>query len=381
MAHDGGTPISKLPPASALDGSETFCCVQAGQTRKTRLSPTTSFLGAAVFCNQQIIPGGITQQVVIFSSKLWDTAGMVDLSGPVFTAPYTGFYRVEGWASWGQGNTSGTFRSVYIKDSNSFLISQNDAAPIVPDTDSQLVQPVVGTTSIGVGGTIDLYGETDATGDTSFAALLEIQFLGAAPTSPPPPPPPPTVYFLDTFAGSPGTGVPPHTPNTDVSAAGWTAIQGTFALATGGCQSTSDVDEDSDTFSATVSDYTLTAVITMSIIDISNYRSPAVEFRSVDLANHWIMYPSPNDGSSKLYLRVGGTYTAIDSQPFTWVDATDYTLKLVLAGSSIMGYIDGTLIHSVTNASFQTAIRAGMRLGVQGAAPPCTWVSITAVHS
>ena len=69
----------------------------------------------------------------------------------------------------------------------------------------------------------------------------------------------------------------------------------------------------------------------------------------------FILYRTANGTS---YTQLGSTYTAAPSQPIT--------LRLEVEGTSIRGYVDGTLLASATDATYQTGRYAGMRKAGSG---------------
>jgi hypothetical protein len=84
-----------------------------------------------------------------------------------------------------------------------------------------------------------------------------------------------------------------------------------------------------------------------------------------------------NSTGNNLQLRrlIGGATNAMGSTDYAWspTDGVDYTVEIVVLGSSISVKLDGsTVIGPVTDTTYTSASQAGLRIGGTGAEPNTT---------
>lgn len=81
---------------------------------------------------------------------------------------------------------------------------------------------------------------------------------------------------------------------------------------------------------------------------------------STDDSDLYCVIGSSTDGEWRLYKQVSATWTQLDSYAATIADATFYTVKLEMNGTTIKGYIDGTERLSATDSSLSASGDAGI---------------------
>ncbi|SDW66126.1 right-handed parallel beta-helix repeat-containing protein [Paenibacillus sp. CF384] len=103
---------------------------------------------------------------------------------------------------------------------------------------------------------------------------------------------------------------------------------------------------------STWSNYTAEAKVKVASWNTTSYRSVGLLTRYQDSSNYYYFQYYNNDG--KLYISkfVNGVWTHLNSVAFTFNTNQYYTFKVVLSGSSIQCYVDGTLKFSVTDSQF-----------------------------
>lgn len=84
--------------------------------------------------------------------------------------------------------------------------------------------------------------------------------------------------------------------------------------------------------------------------------NPALIFRYADASNYWILSCDVQNGVMRLIKKVAGSNTTVSTAGVV-VDGGVYEVRCV--GNVITTYIDGTLIHNVTDAAVNTGTSAG----------------------
>jgi hypothetical protein len=307
---------------------------------------------------------------VDFTFADWDTDNYFDPTNPGYlTVPLDGWYLCTAWLLYQMSIGSLFWRQAWIFGPGGQIAGQALESGIANGDPSAL--PPSGVLQLQAGDKITLRVESTGGDDQIDLGQLKVVFLGGEP-----PAPPPVVYFRDDFPGVLGTLIPPHSPSIDASGFGWRADQGSFDLATGGAECLSDADEDCVTFDSQHTNYTLTVNVIPSEAGGGNLRSPGVLFRYQSISDHWLLFPDGASGQLVLYIKVGGVYSAVSSTPFTFLNNTQYQLRVLLIGDAIVCSVDGVVQFNVTDARYNTSTRAGLRNGASGSAPRGQWVNV-----
>lgn len=92
-------------------------------------------------------------------------------------------------------------------------------------------------------------------------------------------------------------------------------------------------------------------------------------FRSVDVNNYWLVLLPPATNRLQLYKRTGAaSYTQVANPIVSLLPGASYNLRLTANGSAINVYLDDTLvIGPITDATYSTATRVGIRQNATGA--------------
>lgn len=83
--------------------------------------------------------------------------------------------------------------------------------------------------------------------------------------------------------------------------------------------------------------------------------------RYQDMNNYYLVEASTTGDSFDMYKKVSGSYTKIGAYAVTLNEATDYTVKLGMVGTTIKGYLNGVERISVTDSSITAAGRPACR--------------------
>jgi hypothetical protein len=161
----------------------------------------------------------------------------------------------------------------------------------------------------------------------------------------------------DTFTGTPGTLLPAHAPDVNLTGASWTVTggsptptlgSGAVAIGPGGGH--------------------LQATIASGVADIAmsvNYHvgmgpgMGGLAFRLTDVSNHLVLVTYEN--RLQLYRRQAGMYTLLASQPLAALAAgTTHRLEVRAIGTAVEGWFDGVLVLQVSEPFQQTATRHGL---------------------
>lgn len=167
----------------------------------------------------------------------------------------------------------------------------------------------------------------------------------------------PQTYIFDTFTESANTVLPSHSPDIDVGGGGWSSLAGSFQVI-----ASTDVlyppSAGAKPFAAVIDATKADCTITMDCHNISATRSLEVTIRAVDIDNQWRILVSPASNTVAIYERTSGTNTLRASAAITWAD--DYTMKVVLSGTTITVTHNGATTVSYSSAVRQTATKHGV---------------------
>ncbi|GAB3932533.1 hypothetical protein GCM10027614_01890 [Micromonospora vulcania] len=147
----------------------------------------------------------------------------------------------------------------------------------------------------------------------------------------------------------------------DGNATGWTASGGSWSVATDGSrvyrQSGTSSDARSLAGTASWTDYSVQATVKPTAFNGSN-RFVALLARAQSSTSYYYLALRSNN-TVELKRLTGGSSTTLDSATTTVTVGTAYTLRIDVAGSSLKGYVNGTLLTEATDSQF-----ASGRIGV-----------------
>ncbi|MCG5470726.1 right-handed parallel beta-helix repeat-containing protein [Micromonospora sp. LAH09] len=147
----------------------------------------------------------------------------------------------------------------------------------------------------------------------------------------------------------------------DGNATGWTASGGSWAVATDGSrvyrQSGTSSDARSLAGTASWTDYSVQATVKPTAFNGSN-RFVALLARAQSSTSYYYLALRSNN-TVELKRLSGGSSTTLDSANTTVTVGTAYTLRIDVAGNSLKGYVNGTLLTEATDSQF-----ASGRIGV-----------------
>jgi hypothetical protein len=163
-----------------------------------------------------------------------------------------------------------------------------------------------------------------------------------------------TVLFQDDFE--------------DGDAAGWTTVSGSWSIATDGTKvyRQSSTSGEAIVYAGfdTWTDYTYEAKVKLSTAS----GNVGLVFRYADASNFYMFRLNDNGDKVELYKRVGGTLTLVASSTQTITTGQFYTLKVIVKGNNIKGYVDGVGKIDWTNAATQLSSgKIGFRMSVTSA--------------
>ena len=223
-----------------------------------------------------------------------------------------------------------------------------------------------------VGDSIVTYSATDQSGNTGTATqTVTVTNL------PPPPPPPPgagTIIFEDGLAGSSGTPLDTHTPDTVGTA--WTLLQNNSTqniLLSGSGTAATDGDDNGGglLYSAEPAPAQADVDITLDMIavDRSSDDSTILVFRYQDASNFYALrITADSDEKMQLFKVVGGTATLLGTS-INSPDQSDTTFKVETRGDSLKVFEDPdqsgafNLEIDVNDSAIPDAGKAGLGLG------------------
>lgn len=174
----------------------------------------------------------------------------------------------------------------------------------------------------------------------------------------------PTPTPIPTTTPTPTAGGSLFSDNfEDGNAAGWTNVNGTWSVVTDGTyvyKNTNTVGE-SLTYAgqSTWTNYTVEAKV--KLYNSGSTVGAGVVARYTDSNNYYMFRVHEGSDKAQLYKKIGGSFTLLNEGAVTINPNTTYTLKLVLNGSSLTGYVDGVQKVSITDSGL-----TGGRIGARG---------------
>ena len=133
----------------------------------------------------------------------------------------------------------------------------------------------------------------------------------------------------------------------------WVDVQGSYGINGNKCVVVSnDGTNARNNIDIEVSDFDIS-------IDINWQVYAGIHFRYADVSNY--LLARINSSSLSLFSTVDDSTTSLGSYSFTPSAGTTYTLRIVANADSIIVYLDGTERINVTNSTFQTNTKVGLR--------------------
>jgi len=143
----------------------------------------------------------------------------------------------------------------------------------------------------------------------------------------PSPEPSPTLLFEDDFE--------------DGNASGWTTVGGTWSVAVDGTKVYAQTSTSGEAIAyagnGAWSDYSYEAQIKLNNANAN----AGLLFRYADASNYYMLRLNDSNDSLELYKKAGGTMTLVASRPAAVSTGQFYTLKAVVMGGNIRGYLNG----------------------------------------
>jgi hypothetical protein len=145
------------------------------------------------------------------------------------------------------------------------------------------------------------------------------------------------------------------------NSAKWTVVTGTWSVVTDGTnvfkQTNNAISAIAYAGTSTWTDYTVQSRI--KLYDLNTLSGSGILARYVD-SNNFYMLRLHQSGKVQLYKNIAGTYTLLQEATTTVSTNTWYTLKLVMSGTTLTGYVDGALKVSAADSSLASG-RIGVR--------------------
>lgn len=200
----------------------------------------------------------------------------------------------------------------------------------------------------GTGGYVTI-SLTDTSIHRADAVMFEL-VGGATLTPTPTPTPTPTA----TPTATPG-GTIFSDDFEDGDSTGWTVVSGSWSVVTDGTKVFKQTGTSGEGLvyagSSSWTNYTVQAKV--KLYDMISLAASGIIGRYVNSSNFY-MLRLHQSGKVQLYKKVSGTFTMLQESTVTVNTNTLYTLKLVMSGSALTGYVDGVQKVSVTDSSISS---------------------------
>ena len=175
--------------------------------------------------------------------------------------------------------------------------------------------------------------------------------------------------IFDEFVDADGTNVADHIISpTNLPSAVWLAVEGLLVIESNQASSLLGgsifTDGDSVVLDASVSDCTISVDVLLTAGSF-NEATGGIWARYADNNNFWLLSlrgPGQADQGLTLYEKIGGTYFSRVNASFAVSYGVYYTVKIVLAGTSLIGTVDGSNMVSYTSSDYQTNTQHGLNL-------------------
>jgi hypothetical protein len=193
--------------------------------------------------------------------------------------------------------------------------------------------------------------EADEDDYTESARADAVKFVSTSVTATPTPTPTPTPAATATPSLTPG-GTLFSDDFEDGNSSGWTVVNGSWAVVTDGTkvfkQSVTTGEALAYAGNTSWTNYTVQAKVKL----YGQSSGSGIIGRYQDSNNFYMFRIHNGTAKVQLYKRVAGTFTLLQETAMTININTIYTLKLVLSGNSLIGYVDGVQKVSFTDSSF-----------------------------
>jgi hypothetical protein len=166
----------------------------------------------------------------------------------------------------------------------------------------------------------------------------------------------PTTLISDTFTDTDATALASHTiAPTNTPATSWSALGGSFTIQSNLASNTTPSGGVTDAVvDAGDADVTITAIVRRS-----GAADCGIIARATDV-NNYLLLDLLLAGTVKLYRKEAGSYNELASVAQTFSVDTDYTLKFVVSGTALTGYVDDVEKVTATSSFNQTEDKHGI---------------------
>lgn len=164
---------------------------------------------------------------------------------------------------------------------------------------------------------------------------------------------------LDNFTDTNGTALASHTiAPTNTVGASWTTPAGGWAIQSNKAQNTGTADLAAD---QAILDFGSADVTITAVCQTADASTVGILFRASGTADFWVAIIDPANDLVRLLDVTGGGVASVDDGAATLAPATDYTLQVVLSGTSITVKLDGATAVTKTSAVRQAVTKCGLR--------------------
>lgn len=183
-------------------------------------------------------------------------------------------------------------------------------------------------------------------------------------TNSPAPTPTATATLTPTPTATPTPGGSLFSDNfEDGNATGWTNVNGTWSVVTDGTYVYKNTNTTGESLTyagqSTWTNYTVEAKV--KLYNSGSTVGAGIVARYTDSNNYYMFRIHEGSDKAQLYKKAGGSFTLLSEGAVTVTANTIYTLKLVLSGSSLTGYVDG-----VQKVLFTDSSLTGGKIGARG---------------
>ncbi|HEY0827609.1 MAG TPA: family 16 glycoside hydrolase [Bacilli bacterium] len=323
----------------------------------------------------QFIQG--TGTVYVYNNVIYRTLSQNTALTSVSSSTSKVYYTNNIFYNLASGGYSTSSKAIY---SNNLFYGTNASQPSDPNkitTDPLFVSPGGATSRATAGGyklqssspainsgiSISGNGGKDFFGNTLYNSTPDRgahEYSGSDPTPTPSPTPSPTP--------TPPPGTLLQDDFEDGDAVGWTTVGGSWSIATDGTKVYSQISTSGTAIAyagdSSWVDYTYQAKVKLN----STNGNVGILFRYADASNFYMFRLNDNGNKVELYKSVGGTLTLLSSVANTVNTGQFYTLKAVVTGNNVKGYLDGVEKINWTNGTTQLSSgKIGFRMASSSA--------------
>lgn len=193
----------------------------------------------------------------------------------------------------------------------------------------------------------------------NWVKLYEIEVYGSSGGATPTPTPTPAATATPTPTPTPAA-TPTPTPGgnlfsddfEDGNSTGWTVVNGSWSVVTDGTKvfKQSSTSGEGLVYAGNSSWTNYTVEAKLKLYNVGANTASGIIARYAD-GNNYYLLRLHGSGKVQLYKKAGGTFALLQEATQTGAANTWYTLKLVMNGSVLTGYVDGVQKVSVTDSS------------------------------